>query len=123
MGTHFSFLSAAKLNGMLGSMSELPVGLENCEADDAISKTWCFGQDSLHSHPSHQKDKRLEIVSGAHTIGKSHVNEDSYFVTERAFGVADGVSGWLDFGFSSEAFSTELMHLCKEEIGNFDQGK
>lgn len=66
----------------------------------------------------------MAIVSGAHTIGKSETtNEDSYFLTERAFGVADGVSGWLDFGFSSEAFSTELMQLCKDEVGNFDQAK
>ena len=40
---------------------------------------------------------------------------------ERGFGVADGVSGWNDFGFSSEAFSHELMANCKNEIEQFDR--
>lgn len=31
--------------------------------------------------------------------------EDNCFITERGFGVADGVSGWQDYGFSSRAFS------------------
>ena len=30
--------------------------------------------------------------------------------------MADGVSGWVDFGFSSQAFSIELMKNCYEEI-------
>ena len=40
---------------------------------------------------------------------------------ERGFGVADGVSGWNDFGFSSEAFSHELMNNCKVEIEQFER--
>ena len=39
----------------------------------------------------------------------------------RGFGVADGVSGWNDFGFSSEAFSHELMNNCKSEIQQFER--
>jgi serine/threonine protein phosphatase PrpC len=35
---------------------------------------------------------------------------------ERGFGVADGVSGWNDYGLSSSAFSTQLMAFAKEEI-------
>jgi len=30
--------------------------------------------------------------------------------------VADGVSGWNDYGFSSSAFSTQLMAFSQEEI-------
>jgi hypothetical protein len=56
-------------------------------------------------------------LSGAHTIGKTEeTNEDAFFFSVRAFGVADGVSGWVDFGFSSQAFSIELMKNCYEEI-------
>lgn len=63
-------------------------------------------------------------MSGAYTIGKTPTtNEDALFITERAFGVADGVSGWTDFGFSSDAFSNELMRFCKEEIIAFDQNR
>ena len=63
----------------------------------------------------------LEIVSGAHTIGKNlTTNEDAYFISERSIGVADGVSGWVDFGFSSRAFSNQLMVACQAEIENFD---
>lgn len=35
--------------------------------------------------------------------------EDAYFIQERAFGVSDGVSGWNDYGFSSDQFSLQLM--------------
>ena len=34
--------------------------------------------------------------------------------------MADGVSGWNDFGFSSQAFSNSLMEFCKKEIDEFD---
>ena len=58
----------------------------------------------------------FKIVSAAYTIGKSDTNEDAFFFTDRGFGIADGVSGWQDFGISSEAFSNELMSNCKSEI-------
>ena len=75
---------------------------------------------SFHKHPeSHVK--KLQIICGAHTIGKSDINEDAYFYLDRGFGVADGVSGWNDFGFSSEAFSNQLMNNCKTEIESFDK--
>ena len=63
----------------------------------------------------------MAIVSAAHTIGKSKTNEDASFMIDRGFGVADGVSGWNDFGFSSEAFSHELMDNCKKEIESFER--
>ena len=71
-------------------------------------------EDKIHIH-SHKFDHRppLKIVSGSFSVGKSETNEDAHFITERGFGVADGVSGWIDFGFSSEAFSKELMNNCK----------
>ena len=59
---------------------------------------------------------RIKIISSAFSVGKSDTNEDAYFITERGFWVADGVSGWVDFGFSSEAFSNELMDNCKANI-------
>ena len=45
--------------------------------------------------------------------------EDAYFITERGFGVADGVSGWNDYGFSSSDFSNSLMRNCHTEIEAF----
>jgi hypothetical protein len=49
----------------------------------------------------------IRIVSGAYQIGKHPDScEDAFFIHERGFGVADGVSGWNDYGFSSSAFST-----------------
>ena len=56
--------------------------------------------------PKNNHSTGISIVSGAFTIGKqAGRNEDAFFVSQRAFGVADGVSGWQDFGFSSEEFS------------------
>lgn len=45
--------------------------------------------------------KKLKIVCGGFTQGKNDTCEDAFFVSDRSFGVADGVSGWNDFGFSS----------------------
>jgi hypothetical protein len=51
----------------------------------------------------------MRLVSGAFQLGKIIDNpeqcEDAYFITERGFGISDGVSGWNDYGFSSMAFS------------------
>lgn len=50
------------------------------------------------------------MVTGAFKLGKvTYQCEDAYFMTERGFGVSDGVSGWNDYGFSSEDFATQLM--------------
>jgi len=47
----------------------------------------------------------MRLVSGGFFIAKNEVCEDALFVCDRGFGVADGVSGWNDYGFSSSAFS------------------
>ena len=62
----------------------------------------------------------LKIISGAHSVGKDENNEDAYFIMERGFGVADGVGAWNEFGFSSAAFSNELMSNCAKEIKMFE---
>ena len=54
------------------------------------------------------------MIQGAHRIGKAENQcEDAYFIHERAFGVSDGVSGWNDYGFSSDQFSLSLMKFSK----------
>jgi serine/threonine protein phosphatase PrpC len=61
--------------------------------------------------------QNLILVSGGHQIGKISERhpkcEDAYFITENAFGVSDGVSGWNDYGFSSDEFSKQLMQNAK----------
>ena len=50
-------------------------------------------------------------------MGKSaDRNEDSFFIHEKGFGVADGVGGWNEIGISSKDFSNELMNYCKKAI-------
>jgi hypothetical protein len=57
-----------------------------------------------HKHEAHQK--QLRIICAGHTRGKTaETCEDAYFTSDRSFGVADGVSGWNDFGFSSQEFA------------------
>jgi len=49
----------------------------------------------------------MKIVTGAYQVGKNPDScEDAFFISDRGFGVADGVSGWNDYGFSSSAFSS-----------------
>lgn len=48
----------------------------------------------------------MRIVTGAFKLGKVPDQcEDAFFITDRGFGVADGVSGWNDYGFSSSLFA------------------
>lgn len=66
--------------------------------------------------------KVLKLKSAGYSIGKQADNcEDAFFVSERGFGVADGVSGWNDYGFSSHAFSNQLMDFCRSELENCDR--
>jgi hypothetical protein len=59
-------------------------------------------------------------VTGAYYIGKHPDScEDAFFISDRGFGMADGVSGWNDYGFSSSLFSNQLMTNCNEEIKNY----
>jgi len=68
-----------------------------------------------------EQSKVLRIKSAGYSIGKQADNcEDAFFVSDRGFGVADGVSGWNDYGFSSHAFSSQLMDHCQQEIEKFD---
>lgn len=62
----------------------------------------------------------MRIVTGAFKLGKLPTQcEDAFFICDRGFGVADGVSGWNDYGFSSSLFSTSLMENCKVEIEGY----
>jgi formylmethanofuran:tetrahydromethanopterin formyltransferase len=48
----------------------------------------------------------IRLVTAGFKVGKvPETCEDAFFITERGFGVADGVSGWNDYGFSSSAFA------------------
>ena len=67
-----------------------------------------------------EQGPEIRIITGAYKLGKVPEQcEDAYFVTDRGFGVADGVSGWNDYGFSSCLFSTGLMENCKSEIESY----
>ena len=56
------------------------------------------------------KNTPFILIQGAFVMGKHKYQcEDAYFIQERAFGVSDGVSGWNDYGFSSDQFSLQLM--------------
>lgn len=62
----------------------------------------------------------IKILTGAYKIGKVPTQcEDAYFICDRGFGVSDGVSGWNDYGFSSSAFSNQLMDNCLTEIEGY----
>jgi hypothetical protein len=57
------------------------------------------------------------LIQGASVKGKApHQCEDAYFIQDRSFGVSDGVSGWNDYGFSSDQFSIQLMYYSKQII-------
>lgn len=61
-------------------------------------------------------NKELVFNSFGRSIGKvEDRNEDAYFTSPFAIGIADGVGDLMnEFGISSKEFSTELMQTCKE---------
>lgn len=78
--------------------------------------------DQINEEDIENNDPDMKIVTGGYQIGKNPDScEDAFFITERGFGVADGVSGWNDYGFSSSAFSMQLMQNCKDEIEQYLQ--
>lgn len=67
-----------------------------------------------------EQGPEIKVVTGFFKLGKTPEQcEDAFFVTDRGFGVADGVSGWNDYGFTSSLFSTQLMDNCKIEIEGY----
>lgn len=59
----------------------------------------------------------FRLISAGYSLGKTEdYCEDAFFVCQHGFGVADGVSGWNDFGFTSKDFAEQLMYYCKREI-------
>eukprot|EP01022_Parablepharisma_sp_SALTPOND_P027673 TRINITY_DN672_c0_g1_i1.p3 TRINITY_DN672_c0_g1~~TRINITY_DN672_c0_g1_i1.p3 ORF type:complete len:309 (-),score=30.89 TRINITY_DN672_c0_g1_i1:1844-2770(-) len=63
--------------------------------------------------------KSFKFLFGANSIPRrGSRGEDAYFVTSRALGVADGVSGWCQYGIDCSEFSKELMKGCEKSIGS-----
>lgn len=63
------------------------------------------------------KNAPFVLIQAAMVKGKMENQcEDSYFTCSRGFGVSDGVSGWNDYGFSSDQFSLQLMYNSKKVI-------
>ena len=124
--------SSMRKNQFSFPMLKLENGILECDDSNAqnsevrstdSSNQWIKSSDGLHKHMAnvYTSIPTFGIISGAFSIGKSEFNnEDAYFVSERSFGVADGVSGWADFGFSSSEFSNQLMRNCKIQIEQFD---
>jgi hypothetical protein len=55
------------------------------------------------SEEENQDNLPFILIQGAYCQGKQpNQCEDAYFISDRAFGVSDGVSGWNDYGFSSD---------------------
>ena len=79
-----------------------------------------LAQDIINEEEGDNNDPDIKIVTGGYQIGKTPDScEDAYFITDRGFGVADGVSGWNDYGFSSSLFATQIMQNCKDEIESY----
>ena len=76
------------------------------DRDAAVSEISFFyedGEEEEEDENDETADAPFILLQGACRIGKA-VNqcEDAYFLLDRAFGVSDGVSGWNDYGFSSD---------------------
>ncbi len=76
--------------------------------------------DNINEEEGDNNDPDIKIVTGGYQIGKNPDScEDAYFISDRGFGVADGVSGWNDYGFSSSLFASQIMQNCKDEIESY----
>ena len=83
-----------------------------------------FAEFAQRSHEEHKSSsnstdpkKSYHFLCGAMTIPRGGTaGEDAYLTHPRALGVADGVSGWYQYGIDSAAFAQQLMHFCLEKI-------
>lgn len=88
-----------------------------CTQLSEISFFYDNDNDEEQENDANPEDATFVLIQGAHCIGKQpNQCEDAYFISERAFGVSDGVSGWNDYGFSSDQFSLQLMFNAKKQI-------
>jgi len=92
---------------------------DNTILDESFEDSSIISEKSKSDKPVTElkKTHKLVLVSGSHQIGKISERhpkcEDAFFITENAFGLSDGVSGWNDYGFSSDEFSKQLMSNAK----------
>ena len=73
---------------------------------------------SMFLYTKKKRPSEFTFVSSCKSMGKKpDRNEDAYFLTPSAIGVADGIGGLFnEFGISSKDFSTELMQKCRDII-------
>jgi len=102
--------SAAKMYGFSRQDSSSALSI----ASDTYSQL----KEKLSSRTPHIKVSRdLKLHSAAWVIGKDEGTcEDFFFTTERGVGVADGVSGWSQYGLNAGDFSKVLMQECHKSI-------
>jgi hypothetical protein len=71
-----------------------------------MSQIYFAADDSFDADVEAQHEEasgQFILIQGATAVGKEvHQCEDAYLLSERAFGVSDGVSGWNVYGFSSD---------------------
>ena len=99
----------------VNQLSEISFFYENGEEDED-------DEDSEdNSNADHEENPApFILISGVHCVGKQpNQCEDAYFISDRAFGVSDGVSGWNEYGFSSDQFSLQLMFNSKQQIEKY----
>lgn len=107
------------LNELKDSESDDELGSQNIDlklsVSDESSDQYILGKQGACNK---EQDQKIILISGGDQIGKVNVKhpkcEDAYFISESSFGLADGVSGWNDYGFSSDEFSNQLMKNAKE---------
>lgn len=77
--------------------------------DKIYSESSEFSEKDQEVQTKDMHNQKIILISGGHQVGKCSTRhpkcEDAYFISENAFGLSDGVSGWNDYGFSSDEFS------------------
>jgi protein phosphatase PTC7 len=58
--------------------------------------------------------KAFKFTCGVSNLKRDdkEISEDSFFISDYAIGLADGVGGWSEYGINSSGFSSELMQSC-----------
>lgn len=95
-------------------LPEFPVMLVRTRQVESMGFANMFSPDASFKAVSPQCEKNcLCFDSGVYTKGKSeNVNEDAYFKTLTAIGIADGVSAWRRYEIDGGQFARELMYQC-----------
>lgn len=116
-------IELTRQNSSYDDSDDLGTGLKRLKRSPNLTSLLCDAPEETPASVSPSREnkpkpeKSYNFVAGATVFEKRQRScEDAHFITSKGVGVADGVSGWNQYGLNSAAFSNSLMQNCKKQL-------